>query len=186
MGLDAMILVFWMLSFKPTFPLSSFPFIKRFFSSSWLSAIRMVSSAYLRLLIFLPQSWFQLVITEYNLQKYWITMLYTWNKCVCMQLLIYVRLFVTPWGIAYQAPLSMGFSRQEYWSVLPCLPPWDLPTQESNPSLLCLLPLAGGFFTHWAIWEAHFRVYDYLIYSWVSLSWLLFFHSSPLALGKDG
>ena len=53
MGPDAMILVFWMLSFKPTFSLSSFTFIKRVFSSSLLSAIRVVSSAYLRLLIFL-------------------------------------------------------------------------------------------------------------------------------------
>ena len=52
-GPDAMILVFWMLGFKPTFSLSSFTFIKRFFSSSLLSAIRLVSSAYLRLLIFL-------------------------------------------------------------------------------------------------------------------------------------
>ena len=55
MGPDAMILVFWMLSFKPTFSLSSFTFIKRLFSSSSLSAIRVVSSAYLRLLIFLPE-----------------------------------------------------------------------------------------------------------------------------------
>ena len=54
MGSDAMIFVFWMLSFKPTFLLSSFTFIKRLFSSSSLSAIRMLSSAYLRLLIFLP------------------------------------------------------------------------------------------------------------------------------------
>ena len=52
MGLDAMILVFWMLSFKPTYSLSSFSFIKRLFSSSF-SAIRLVSSAYMRLLIFL-------------------------------------------------------------------------------------------------------------------------------------
>ena len=51
MGLDAMIFFFWMLSFKSLF---SFTFIKRPFSSSSLSAIRMVSSAYLRLLIFLP------------------------------------------------------------------------------------------------------------------------------------
>ena len=49
----AMIFIFWMLSFKPAFPLSSFPFIKKLFSSSSLSAIRVVSSAYLRLLIFL-------------------------------------------------------------------------------------------------------------------------------------
>ena len=52
MGPDAMIFVFWMLSFKPTFSLSSF--IKRLFSSFSLYAIRVVSSAYLRLLIFLP------------------------------------------------------------------------------------------------------------------------------------
>ena len=54
MGPDAMIFVFWMLSFKPTFSLSSFTFIKRLFSSSSLSVIRVVSSAYLRLLMFLP------------------------------------------------------------------------------------------------------------------------------------
>ena len=54
MGPDAMILVFWMLSFQPTFSLSSFTFIKRLFSSSSLSAIKGVPSAYLRLLIFLP------------------------------------------------------------------------------------------------------------------------------------
>ena len=53
MGPDAMILAFWMLSFKPAFSLSSFTYIKRLFSSSSLSAIRVVSSAYLRLLIFL-------------------------------------------------------------------------------------------------------------------------------------
>ena len=52
MGSDAMIFIFWMLSFKPTFLLSSFTFIKRLFSSS-LCATRVVSSAYLRLLIFL-------------------------------------------------------------------------------------------------------------------------------------
>ena len=54
MGPDAMIFIFWMLNFKPTFSLSSFTFIERPFSSSSLSAIRVVSSTYLRLLIFLP------------------------------------------------------------------------------------------------------------------------------------
>ena len=54
MGPDSMIFAFWMLSFKLAFWLSSFTFIKRFFSSSSLSAIRVVSSSYLRLLIFLP------------------------------------------------------------------------------------------------------------------------------------
>ena len=61
-GLDAVILVFWMLSFKPSFSLSSFTFIKRLFSSSSLSVIRVVSSAFLRLLILSWQSWFQLVL----------------------------------------------------------------------------------------------------------------------------
>ena len=53
MGQNTMIFVFWMLSFKPIFSISFFTFIKRLFSSSSLSAIRVVSFAYLRLLIFL-------------------------------------------------------------------------------------------------------------------------------------
>ena len=56
MGPDAMILVFWMFNFKPTFSLSSFTFFKRPFRSSLRSAIRVMSSAYLRLLIFLDSS----------------------------------------------------------------------------------------------------------------------------------
>ena len=56
MGPDAMILVFLMLSFKPAFSFSSFTFIKRLFISSLFSAIRVVVSAYLRVLIFLRQS----------------------------------------------------------------------------------------------------------------------------------
>ena len=54
MELDLLIFVFWMLSFKPAFSLSSFTYIKRLFSSSSLSTITMVLSAYLRLLVFLP------------------------------------------------------------------------------------------------------------------------------------
>ena len=62
MGLDTKISIFWMLSFKPTFSLSSFTLIKRLFSSSSISAIRVVSSAYLKLLIFLLAiSWFYLM-----------------------------------------------------------------------------------------------------------------------------
>ena len=44
-----------------------------------------------------------------------------------------VRLFVTPWTVAYQAPLSMGFSRQEYWSGLPFPSPGDLPDPGVEP-----------------------------------------------------
>ena len=48
----------------------------------------------------------------------------------------HVRLCATPWTVAHQAPLSMGFSRQEYWSRLLCLPPEDLPDPRSSPMSL--------------------------------------------------
>ena len=79
MGLDAMILVFWMLSFKPTFSLSSITFIKRLFISSSLSAVRVVSSINLKLLIFLlailvpayasSSLAFRMMYSAYNLNK---------------------------------------------------------------------------------------------------------------------
>ena len=56
-----------------------------------------------------------------------------------------------------QAPLSMGFSRQEYWSGLPCPPPGDLPDPGTEPASLMPPALAGGFFTSSAPWEAQFR-----------------------------
>ena len=49
-----------------------------------------------------------------------------------------VWLFVTPWTVAHQAPLSMGFSRQEYWSGLPCPPPGDLPNPGIKPRSLAV------------------------------------------------
>ena len=58
-----------------------------------------------------------------------------------------VQLFVTLWAAACQAPLSMEFSRQEYWSGLPCLPPGDLPNPEMEPTSPVSPALAGGFFT---------------------------------------
>ena len=71
MGMGAMIFVFWMLGFKPNFSHSTFTFIKRIFSSSSLSAIRVVSSAYLRLLIFLPPILTQLVIHPSPVNNNW-------------------------------------------------------------------------------------------------------------------
>ena len=50
-----------------------------------------------------------------------------------MKLLSRVRLFATPWSVAYQAPPSMGFSRQECWSGLPFPSPGDLPDPEIEP-----------------------------------------------------
>ena len=61
-----------------------------------------------------------------------------------VQSLSRVQLFVPPWTIACQAPLSMEFRRQEYWSGLPFLSPEDLP----NPGIKPTSPaLAGGFFS---------------------------------------
>ena len=50
-----------------------------------------------------------------------------------MKLLSRVRLFVTPWTLACQVPLSMGLSTQEYWSGLPCPSPGDLPDPGNEP-----------------------------------------------------
>ena len=54
---------------------------------------------------------------------------------------------MTPWTVAHQVPLSMGFSRQEYWSRLPFLTPGDLPDARIEPASLASPALAGGFFT---------------------------------------
>ena len=58
----------------------------------------------------------------------------------------------TPWTAAYQAPLSMGFSRQEYWSGLRCPPTEDLP----DPWIESMSLKAVGFFTTSATWETHY------------------------------
>ena len=66
-----------------------------------------------------------------------------------------VQLLVTPWTVAHQTPLSLGFSRQGYWSGLPCLPPGDLPNPGTEPTSLLSPALAGRFFTTSATWEGH-------------------------------
>ena len=75
--------------------------------------------------------------------------------CVCvLSRFSHVRLFVTPWPVAHQDPLSMGFSRQEYWSRFPCPPPGDLPDPGIKPTSLISPALAIEFFTTSANWEA--------------------------------
>ena len=65
----------------------------------------------------------------------------------------HVRLFVTLWTVALQGPLSMGFSRQEYWSELPRPSPGDLPDPGIEPVSLKLPALADMFFTTSTTWE---------------------------------
>ena len=121
---DAMIIVFWMLSFKPTFSLSSLTFIKRLFSSYSLFAIR-VGSAYLRLLIFLlailisacasSSPSFLMIYSAYKLSKQgdniqpWHTPFPIWNQCVvpCPVLT------VASW------PAYRFLKRQVRWSGIP-------------------------------------------------------------------
>ena len=70
----------------------------------------------------------------------------------------HVQLFVTLWTVAWQAPLSMGFSRQEYWSGLPCLPLGDLPDPGTESASLTSPALAGGVFTTSTTREAPFDI----------------------------
>ena len=66
----------------------------------------------------------------------------------------HVQLFATLWTIAYQAPLSMGFSRKKYWNRFPFPTPGDLLDPGIEPVSLMSRTLAGGFFTTSATWEA--------------------------------
>ena len=125
MGPDAMIFIFWMLSFKLAFSLSSFTFIKRLFSSSSLSAIRVVSSAYMRLLIFLPEILipacassspvFLMMYSAYKLNKQggniqpWCTPFPIWNQSVVPGPV----LTVASW------PAYRFLKRQVRWSGIP-------------------------------------------------------------------
>ena len=70
-----------------------------------------------------------------------------------------VWLCVTLWTVAGKTPRSMGFSRQEYSSGLPCPPPGDLPDPGIQPVFLMSCALAGGFFTTSATWEAWINLY---------------------------
>ena len=74
-------------------------------------------------------------------------------KYVCIKSLSHVQLFAIPWTVAHQAPLSMEFSRQEYWSGLPFPSPGDLPNPEIEPVSLRSPALAGGFFNTSTTWE---------------------------------
>ena len=67
-----------------------------------------------------------------------------------------VQLNTILWTVARQVPLSMGFSRQEYWSELLCLPPGDLSDPGIQPMSLMSPALVGGFLSTSATWEAQF------------------------------
>ena len=93
--------------------------------------------------------------------------------CLFAWVLNHVWLFATPWTVVHQGPQSMGFSRQEYWSGLPCPPPEDCPWPRDRT---CVSYVSGivGFFTTGATREAHntwvgdIKFYSKVIYSTLS------------------
>ena len=92
-----------------------------------------------------------------------------------------VRLFATPWSAAHQAPLSMGFSRQEYWSGSPFPTPGDLPDPGIKPFSLTAPALAGRFFTTSATWG--FVVVQSLSLVWLFMTPWTAAHQAPLSKG---
>ena len=75
---------------------------------------------------------------------------------LCLRVCSVVYDSVTLWTVAHQAPLPMGFFRQEYWSGLPCPPSRELPISGIKLRSLISPEIAGGFFTIRATWEAPF------------------------------
>ena len=75
-----------------------------------------------------------------------------WNVCVLVTKLC--STLCAPWTAAHQAPLSMEFSKQEYWSGWPCPPPGGFPNPGIKPMSLTSSALEGWFFTTSATWEA--------------------------------
>ena len=96
----------------------------------------------------IPNNKWQLL--TYIKEKNWI-FLFT---VIVLSCLSHMRLLETPWTAARQAPLSMGFSRQEYWSRLPFPSSGDLPNPGIEPMSLASPARAGRFFTTSATWEA--------------------------------
>ena len=78
---------------------------------------------------------------------------YTFWRALCVQLLGHVQLFVTLQTVAQQAPPSMEFSKQEYWSGFLCPPPGDLLDAGIKPVSLTSAALGRGFFTNSATWK---------------------------------
>ena len=79
------------------------------------------------------------------------------------------QLFAAQWTVAHMAPLSMGFSRQESWSGLPCPPPGDHPAPGIEPITLMSPVLANCFFTTSATWEALYLLIQHFMFTFIFL-----------------
>ena len=98
------------------------------------------------------------------------------HMCACMlSCFSHVRLWATLWTITHQGPPSIGFSRQEYWSVLPYPPPGDLPDLGIELTSLQSHAVAGRFFTTSATWEAHMHMHYIHMYICIYTFFFTFF-----------
>ena len=120
----------------------------------WFQDIQQIPDAWLLKSLILNSIVFSNSQCTSSYRLYIISRLLMVLVCVCAQLLSSVQLFAIPWTVAYQASLSLKFSRQEYWSRLPCPPPGDLPDPGIEPMSLTSPALVGKFFTSSATWEA--------------------------------
>ena len=156
MGPDAMIFIFWMLNFKTTFSLFSFTFIKRIFSSLLSDFAAATAAKSLQSCPTLcdpldgspPGCAIPGILQARILEWDAISFSNAWKWKVKVKSLSHVQFFATPWTAAHQAPPSMGFSRQEYWSGLPLPSPF--------------LPLGWYYLLAWGYWYFSWQ-------SWISL-----------------
>ena len=131
---------------------------------AWRAAIHGVTKSWTRLSDWTELNWTDMFFLNVeNIRKKYIL----WNKAdlivntnwatqphLVLLCFSHVWFFAMLWTVALQAPLSMGFTRQEYWSGLPCLSPGDLPNPGIETASLMSLALEGRFFTTSATWEA--------------------------------
>ena len=182
MGPDGLILVFWMLGFRPTFLLSSFTFIKRLFISSLLSALRVVSSAYVRLLLFLPailipacassSPAFYMMYSTYKLNKQgdniqpWHTSFPIWNQSVvpCLVLINWTLncgkflkrwKYQTTWPASWEICMQVKKQQLELYKAVYCHQNWE---RHMYPIVHCSFSLNGmlgaGYLGDWCLQDA--------------------------------
>ena len=99
---------------------------------------------------------------------------YIFYACVCVQLFSYVQLFTSPWAVVCQAPLSMEFSRQEYWRGLPFPSPGNLSHLGTETVSLCISCVGRQILYHHTPWEDAWKdtMYTYYFFQISSYCWL--------------
>ena len=129
------------LSFKPC---NQWQFFSPRTLNSLLVSFPNIFRAFFLYLLFLSFCLFFLEFSFTHIQLY----MYVYTPVCVLSHFSHIQPFTTLWTVAHQAPLSMGFSRQECWSGLPCPAPEDLSNPGIKHTSVCLSCMAGKFFTH--------------------------------------